>query len=151
MVPADQTISELSTLIVTNTATDPDLPANTLTFALVSGPAGVNLDPNSGVLTWTPSEAQGPSTNPITVRVTDNGTPPLSDTRTFKVVVAEVNSAPLLMVPADQTISELSTLIVTNTATDPDLPANTLTFALVSAAGVNLDPNSGVLTWTPSE
>src|SRR5439155_7614640 len=92
-VPTAQTVAELSTLTVTNSASDSDLAANTLTFSLVSAPAGVNLNPSSGVLSWTPSQAQGPSTNLITVRVTDSGAPPLSDTKSFTVVVTEANSA----------------------------------------------------------
>lgn len=80
-------MDELTSLRITNTATDVDLPSQTLTFTLVSNPAGVSLDPVTGVLTWTPTEAQGPSTNPIVVRVTDDGTPPLSHTRTFTVTV----------------------------------------------------------------
>src|SRR2546425_7387346 len=79
------------------------------------------------------TEAQGPSTNLITVRVTDNGAPQSSDTRSFTVVVTEANSAPVLTVPTDQTVTELGTLTVTNTASDADLPANTLTFTLESA------------------
>jgi hypothetical protein len=63
-----------------------------LTFSLTSAPAGVTLDPVTGVLTWTPTEVQGPSTNRIGVQVTDNGTPPLSDIRTFTVTVNEVNN-----------------------------------------------------------
>src|SRR5439155_188304 len=114
-VPGNQTINELSTLVVTNTATDTDLPANTLTFALVSGPSGVAVNPATGVLTWTPTEAQGPSTNTLTVKVMDNGSPALSATNSFTVVVNEVNSAPVLTVPANQTINELTTLVVTNT------------------------------------
>src|SRR5438128_5387763 len=126
-VPTAQSVAELNTLTVTNTASDPDLPANTLTFSLVSAPAGVNLDASSGVLNWTPSEAQGPSTNLITVRVTDSGAPQLSDTKSFTVVVTEANSAPVLTVPTAQSVAELSTLTVTNSASDTDLPANTLT------------------------
>jgi len=42
--------------------------------------------------TWTPTEAQGPSTKVVTVGVTDNGTPPLSDTKTVTVVVDEVGA-----------------------------------------------------------
>src|SRR5207245_9083135 len=93
-VPPTQTINELTTLTVTNSATDPDIPANTLTFALVAGPSGMTLDPATGVLTWTPSEAQGPSTNVITVRVSDDGTPPLRATPRFTPIVTEVNRAP---------------------------------------------------------
>ena len=104
VVPADQLIEELSTLVVTNTATDAD--ANSLTFGLVSGPAGVVVDPLSGVLSWTPTEAEGPSTNWITVRVTDNGSPPLSTTNSFRVVVNEVNTQPRLTLPPELTIDE---------------------------------------------
>src|SRR5213075_3248907 len=151
-VPADQTINELDALVVTNTASDADLPANTLSFGLVSAPTGVLLDANTGVLIWTPTEAQGPSTNLIKVKVTDNGAPPLSATNSFTVVVNEVNSAPVLTVPADQPIDDLEALVVTNTASDIDLPANTLSFGLVSApTGVLLDANTGVLSWTPTE
>src|SRR5205814_552667 len=150
-VPADQTINELSALVVTNTASDADLPANTLSFGLVSAPTGVLLDANTSSLERRAGEAQGPSTNLITLKVTDNGAPPLSASNSFTVVVRNMNSAPVLTVPANQTINELSTLVVTNTASDADLPTNTLSFGLVSApTGVLLDANTGVLTWTPT-
>src|SRR5204863_136914 len=136
----------------TNTAVDTDLPANTLTFALVSGPSGVAVRSEEGRVGRARTEAQGPSTNTITVKVTDNGTPALSATNSFTVVVNEVNSAPTLTVPSDQTINDVSTLVVTNTASDSDLPANTLTFALVSGpSGVAVNPTTGVLSWTPTE
>src|SRR5439155_22579200 len=99
---------------------------------LVSAPDGMSLDPTTGVLTWTPTETQRSSTNLITVQVTDNGSPRLSATNSFTVVVTELNSAPGLTVPLNQTMNELSTLVVTNFATDADLPANTLTFSLVA-------------------
>src|SRR5205823_3511832 len=134
-VPPDQTIPEIGRATCRNTASDPDLPANSLTFSLLSGPPGVHLDSAMGLLTWTPTEAQGPSTNLVAVRVTDNGTPALKDTKSFTVVVTELNSPPTLTVPPDQTIPELSTLTVTNTASDADLPANSLTFSLLSEIG----------------
>src|SRR5205807_958449 len=143
----DQTINELSTLVVTNMASDADLPTNTLSFGLVSAPTGVLLDANSGVLSWTPTEAQGPSTNLITLRVTDNGAPPLSATNSFTVVVRQLTSPTRRSSDLDQTINELSTLVVTNMASDADLPTNTLSLALVSApTGVLLDANTGVLS-----
>src|SRR5205823_2322798 len=127
-VPANQTIAELSTLVVTNTAIDADFPANTLTFKIGRASCRERVKPTTGVLTWSPMESQGPSTNLITVNVTDNGVPVLSDSKSFTVVVTEANSAPVLTVPANQTIAELSALVVTNTASDADFPANTLTF-----------------------
>src|ERR1041385_3640893 len=151
-VPADQTIAEQTTLSVSATATDADIPANTLTFALLTAPAGMSIDGSSGAITWTPGESQGPSTNLVIVRVSDNGSPSLSATNSFKVVVSEVNLAPVLTVPADQTIAEQTTLSVSATATDADIPANTLTFALLTApAGMSIDGSSGAITWTPGE
>src|SRR6185369_1223271 len=104
---------------------------NTLTYNLVNPPAGAQISAN-GVIAWTPSEAQGASTNLITTVVSDNGIPPLSATNTFTVIVTEVNSAPLLTVPPDQTINELATLSVSASATDSDIPANSLLFSLLS-------------------
>ena len=150
IVPPNQTINVLTTLIVTNSAADADVPANTLTFSLVSAPTGVQLDANTGVLTWTPTEAQGPSVNVITVKVTDNGTPALSDSRSFTVVVNEVNVAPVLATISDRT-NYIGTIVsVTATASDSDIPANTLTFSLGTnaPAGAAIDPNSGLFQWT---
>src|SRR5207244_7954574 len=84
--------------------------ANTLDLSVWSAEVGVVLESCTGVLTWTPTEAQGPSTNLITLKVTDNGVPPSSDSRSFMVVVTEANSAPVLTVPTDRTVPELSTL-----------------------------------------
>jgi hypothetical protein len=60
----------LTTLVVTNTASDPDIPTNTLTYVLVTGPTNAAIDTN-GVITWTPVAAQVPSTNLFTTVVTD--------------------------------------------------------------------------------
>jgi hypothetical protein len=148
-VLADTTVAELTTLIVTNTATDNDSPPETLTYTLLAAPAGVTIS-SSGVITWTPSEAQGPGTNVITTRVTDNGTPPLSATNSFTVVVTEVNSAPSLPAQGDRTIAALTTLVVTNTGSDSDIPANTLSYALlVAPAGATIS-SGGVISWTPT-
>ena len=62
----------------TNLASDPDLPWQTLTFGLMSAPAGATLDPQSGAFYWRPAVAQANSTNFLIVRVSDNGNPNLS-------------------------------------------------------------------------
>ncbi len=146
----DQQVAELTTLTVTNAANDSDLPAGTLTYALVNAPAGAVIDAN-GVISWTPTEAQGPATNLFSTVATDSGNPPLSVTNTFTVVVTQVNSAPVLVAIPDQQVAELTTLTVTNAANDLDLPAGTLTYALLNApAGAVIDAN-GVITWTPTD
>src|SRR5262245_2990197 len=103
----NQTINERTTLTLTASATDSDVPANLLTYSLdPSAPAGMSINSSTGVLTWTPTESQGPNVSTITVRVTDNGVPPLSDTKSFSVVVNEVNSPPVLAVIANQTVKK---------------------------------------------
>lgn len=149
-VPGNQTINELVAFGANATATDADLPAQTLTFVLVSGPTGLTVSP-SGAIAWTPTEAQGPGTYPVRVKVTDTGSPALSVTNSFTLTVNEVNVAPVLTVPANQTISELVAFSANATATDADLPANNLTFALVSGpTGLTVSP-SGAIAWTPTE
>src|SRR5262249_33171869 len=124
-------------------------PANTLNYSLLTGPTNATIS-GSGVISWTPTEAQGPSTNLFTTVVVDNGVPPLSATNTFTVTVNEVNSAPILPAQPNATIAAQTTLTVVNTATDSDIPTNTLTYTLLSApTNAAIDIN-GVITWTPT-
>jgi hypothetical protein len=47
----------------------------------------MTIDPVTGRIAWTPSQAQPPATYTVTVRVTNTNNPPLSDTKTFTVTV----------------------------------------------------------------
>ncbi len=72
----DTTIPEMALYSFTATATDPDLPAQTLLYlSLVSAPDGASIDAATGVFTWTPTEAQGPGVYEFTVKVYDDGAP----------------------------------------------------------------------------
>jgi hypothetical protein len=144
----NQTIAGLSTLIVTNTATDVSAPPNSLTYSLAAPPGGAQIDTN-GVITWTPAPAQVPSTNVFTTVVTDSGTPALSATNSFTVIVQAVHNGPVLPAQTNRTTIGLATLVVTNTASDNDVPATVLTYTLtVAPTNAVIDAN-GVITWTP--
>jgi hypothetical protein len=132
-------------------ATDPDLPANALVFALVASPEGMRIDAATGVVTWTPTEAQGPSTNIVSVRVQDNGTPPLDAVDTFTVVVNEVNTAPNLEPIADVSQHFGDSLSLQAVGSDSDVPANTLNYSVEEGPeGLRIDPSSGAITWNPT-
>jgi hypothetical protein len=75
------------TLQLLAVATDPDSWYQTLTFSLTNSPAGAAIDPLTGALSWAITNVPAPSTNAVTVRVTDSGVPPMSDARTFLVMV----------------------------------------------------------------
>ena len=147
---AAQTVAENTLLTVTASATDADLPADTLTYSLVTAPSGATINPSTGVFTWTPGEADGPGSFSATIRVSDS-VGATADT-TFIITVTESNSAPALAAIAAQTVVENTPLTVTAIATDADLPADTLTYSLVTApTGATINPSTGVFTWTPGE
>ena len=134
------------------TVSDPDLPANSLTFRFVSAPSGASVDSKSGILSWTPSEANGGSTVDLVVEVVDDGQPSLAGQTTVRLTVNEVNSPPTLADLADATVPEGMAWLKTVRATDSDLPAQTLTYALkANPPGMTLDVGTGELRWIPSE
>src|SRR5262249_51654395 len=63
-------------------------PSRTLTFSLDSAPPGAAINPSTGALSWDP--ADGPITATVQVRVTDNGSPRLSDAKSFTITVNNV-------------------------------------------------------------
>ncbi|MDH3308982.1 MAG: putative Ig domain-containing protein, partial [Acidimicrobiia bacterium] len=153
----NQSGNELSLITFTATASDAD-PGDTLTFSLVgSPPAGADIDPASGVFTWTPTEDQGPDTAIVTVRVTDDGTPNLYAEAAVSIDVNEVNVAPEIGAIGPQSTDEQVLLAFTATATDADSPANTLSFSLDNGlagsvpSGAFIHPSTGAFTWTPTE
>ncbi|NDF00608.1 MAG: hypothetical protein EB034_20410, partial [Verrucomicrobia bacterium] len=95
------------------------------------------------------------STNFFQAKVTDNGTPPKSATNGFYVIVSEPvvapeNHAPVLPASAIYNVVKLANLVVTNTATDVDVPAQTLAYELlVKPDGATIDAN-GIVRWTPA-
>ncbi len=145
----DVTLDEGNAANASATAVDPD--GDALAFALVSGPAGVIVNPTTGFVTWPTSEKDGPSTNTVRIRVTDNGTPALSATNEFRIIVRELNSSPELGAPADMVISENNLFTAQLTGSDTDLPPQSLTYGLAAGApqGVAVDPASGHFTWRP--
>jgi hypothetical protein len=162
-----RTVNEGTSLLVTNFASDPDDDGHPLTFSLDPvTPEGMVIDPESGIISWTPSEVQGPGTYIVTVRVSDaasteGGQVALSDSKQLTVFVAEINAPPKLAPLNDWTVAVGSVVEFTATATDVDFPPQLLTFALTSdtspegglalnsAAEAALDPNTGWFSWVP--
>lgn len=144
MLPAlpDRTIIEWTLLVVTNTATDTDIPANPLGYTLRSAPTNAAISA-SGVITWRPTSAQSPGVYTFTTVVTDtnlsatNGQH-LSATNSFTVTV--VSSPLFLPQQTNRIIMGLITLVVTNTATD---------FEIADVGNVGrLTTNSSSFTYT---
>lgn len=73
-----------SLLTFTATAYDPD--GQALRFSLVSAPSGATIGQTSGAFSWTPTSAQI-GTYQFGVRVSDTGTPVLTDEETVQITV----------------------------------------------------------------
>jgi hypothetical protein len=128
-----------SPVTFTASATDPDS-GQTLTFSLGAGaPAGASINPTSGAFTWTPTSVGSPS---VTVRVTDNGTPAMSDQEAITVTVTAGTPGNTAPVADDKAVStnEGTPVAVTLTASDAD--GNSLTYAVVAG------PSNGMLSGT---
>jgi hypothetical protein len=71
------------------TATDSDLPPDTLTYSLDAASIGLRMtiDSSTGTFSWTSTTSQSLGKYHVTVTVVDNGAPPLSESDTFTIVV----------------------------------------------------------------
>jgi len=157
----DQSIDELKQLSFTATATNPDVPAQTLTYSLSGAPTGASIT-TGGAFTWTPTEAQGApgaaGMYTFDVNVIDNGVPAYSDSETITVTANEVNQPPLAV--DDNYNATGNTGINVNSASglitgdsDADLPLQPLMFTAETVAsaqgGSATILSDGSFTYTP--
>ncbi|MCB9107482.1 MAG: tandem-95 repeat protein [Anaerolineales bacterium] len=146
----NQTITETLTLSFNAIATD-FADNDLITFGLENAPSNASIGQNSGVFNWTPTEIEGPDSYSLTIVITDSGSPSLTDTETISITVTEVNQAPILANIGDKSIDQGSMLAFVVSATDADLPQNTMTYSLSGApVGANINGVSGQFIWTPN-
>jgi regulation of enolase protein 1 (concanavalin A-like superfamily) len=148
-----QTAEELSLFTLTVTAVDPDSPPSPILYSFDLAPPGAQINPTNGVITWTPTEEQGPMNATLVVRATETVPPGLSAVKTFTVSVTEKNQAPTLQPLADGTVEEGATVSFTASASDADLPKQTLNYSLLpgAPADASIDANTGAFTWATPE
>ena len=125
-----------------------DFENDVLRYELTTTAVGMVLDPDTGTLTWNPTN-QDVGLFPVTVRVEDGRGGWDAQSFTVEVVLPTPNvspvitSTPLLAAAVDRVYA------YPVTATDPD--EDPLRFALtVSPAGMEIDAVTGLLSWTPS-
>ena len=142
--------TEYSAGTLTLAATDEDLPAQMLTYALTGETRGATLTGN--VFTWTPGEADGGVVRQFGVTVTDDGTPPRMVVSAFNITAVELLNRPPTgaAITADASVTNPNDLPLAAEATDPDT-GDMLTYTWSSTAtGDSFSPATGAsVTWTP--
>jgi len=78
---------------ITNHATDPDVPAQSLTYTLLSAPGNATIGASGGVFAFRPLVAQAGTSNFVSLAVADNGSPSSSATQSFSILVNALNPA----------------------------------------------------------
>jgi serralysin len=139
--PTNFSVPENTTAIATVTATDADLPAQTVTFSLVGGADQARFAITSGgAFSFVagrdfeiPTDADGNNVYVVTVQASDGhgGT----TSQTINVTVTPVNdNSPLFTSPDSVNVPENMTAVATVTATDADLPPQSVTISIVGGA-----------------
>jgi VCBS repeat-containing protein len=134
-------VAETTTAVMTVTATDADLPAQAVSFSIVGGAdqarfaitSGGSLSFNSAPNFEAPTDADGNNVYVVTVQASDgNGR---TTSQTLSVTVTPVNeSSPIFTSATTDSVAENTTAVMTVTATDADLPAQTVSFSIVGGA-----------------
>ncbi len=119
---ADQSVDENASLSIPLSATDPN--GDGMTFSATGLPAFCTLTngaSGSGTINCNPVTGNAGS-YPVTVTVTDNGTPALDDSDPFTLTVNTVvaNQAPVLAAIGNQSVDENASLAIPLSATDAD-------------------------------
>ncbi len=95
----DQSLYPGRALSVQPQVTSPYSPPDKLRFTLLSGPKGSRVDKDIGTFSWDPPADSAECTIPVTIKVSDWGTPPATSTQTFNVHLLG-GGGPLLGVPS---------------------------------------------------
>ncbi|MEK9766067.1 MAG: Ig-like domain-containing protein, partial [Thalassolituus sp.] len=129
-------------------ATDPD--GDALTWSLTQQATGMNINPATGEIRWTP--ANGVTSATVNLVVSDNVA---SDSQLFIIAVAPVNDAPVITEgeTAAMTVAEDASATLTLNASDADGDTITWSIAIGAAGGTASVSGTGasqVVTYTPN-
>ena len=148
---SDQTINEGADWQLQIETTRPRPPRSRLQLAK-GAPRGMYLEERSGMLTWTPAEAQGPGTFQVAVELAGVNGKTVVDTCRFNVTVNEINLPPVISAISPQVARANKPFRHGVTASDPDIPANDLRFSLNGEIpdGLRINERTGELLWDVS-
>ncbi|MBX3423651.1 MAG: VCBS repeat-containing protein [Pirellulaceae bacterium] len=117
-----------------------------LTFSLSLSPPGMVVDPPTGVVVWTPAQAQTGSHQVVLRAADDQGHVRLQD---FTIVVAEPNTSPVIT--SAPSLLATAGFVWQYQVRAQDAEQTQLTYELVGPpAGATVNSQSGRINWVPS-
>ena len=149
---ANAMVVQGGTLSFTASATDANT-GTTLTYTLDPGsPSGATIDPATGAFSWTVPASETPGDYTLTIIVTDNGDPPLSNMTSVAIdVISSQQRTGLSDVSASGTYGGTATLTATLTSIGTPLAGKTILFTLnegnsITPVGMATTDASGIAT-----
>ncbi|MBP6672477.1 MAG: putative Ig domain-containing protein, partial [Bacteroidetes bacterium] len=127
-------------------AVDPD--ADSIHFSLINVPSGMVIDPNTGMLDWTPDYSQS-GLYTVTVNVMDTIGASSKDSLVFAVF--NMNRSPFFtsVIPDTVILQEGKNFLLDIDASDDD--AEPLRYSIsFTPSGMTFDTATGVLSWNPA-
>jgi hypothetical protein len=139
---------EHRTLLTQIEIADPGSTRPPLLYAVVPPRPGLDVDVVSGQVLFTPTEDDGPGDSIVTIQIRDSSTPPKLTTVEILARITEVNQTPTIQTIAAQIAYPGRVARIPLVVTDPDRPANRLTFDLPVGfpAGASVSED-GLVTW----
>ncbi len=139
------TATEDTAYTYTVTATDVDA-GQTLSYSLVSAPAGMTINATSGAISWVSTNAQVGDNN-VTVKVTDSsGAANNSVSQSFIATVSNVNDAPTLNAIPTQNAVVGTAFNLFAVGNDIDV-GDTFTYSLSGPVGMTVNATTGAINW----
>lgn len=122
-----------------------DRDGDPVTFALLSAPRGMSIDPLQGTLRWRPDVAQVGDHDVVVQALDYQGA---GATQSFRATVRSVNTPPLITsTPPTQAAAGV---VTTYQVRGADRDGDPLTFTLTAPpAGMTIDAATGLVQWTP--
>ena len=125
-----------------------DVDQDRLTFSLVSGPNGLTIDADTGLVQWTPDAGQDGSAD-VEIAVSDSLGASVSQAYTIVVADGQPNQLPVITSTPGFFATANGAYTYQIVAEDPD--GDDITYTLLSdQAGMTVNATTGLLEWTPT-